>query len=179
MHANDRTAERDHVVAAAVQRAASLLDRGAPLREVLAQLTGAVETLSNGTTVASILALDREGLLRNGASPSLPADYLDQIDRLRPDPAVGTCAAAAATGLIVLTPDFHADEKWRELRHLPLAIGFRGAWSMPLKDEGGRVVGTFGTYFRESRRPTGQEVEDVAALAPVAARAISRHTQRV
>lgn len=174
MHAN-ADPDRQEVIAAARARAESMLARGAALREVLAQLTGAVETLSSGRTIASILLLDREGLLRNGASPSLPADYLDKIDRLKPDPAVGTCAAAAATGQIVLTPDLGADEKWSELRHLPMAIGFRAAWSMPLRTDSGRVVGTFGTYFRERREPTGQELADVAALAPVAARAIAAH----
>ena len=174
MHAN---ASRHDVIEAARARAEGLLANGAALREVLAQLTAAIETLSNGSTIASILLLDREGLLRNGASPSLPADYLDKIDRLKPDPVVGTCAAAAATGQIVITPDFQADEKWTELRHLPMAIGFRGAWSMPLTTEAGRVVGTFGTYFREKRKPTEQELADVAALAPIAARAIVARTR--
>ena len=178
MHANAAADKRHQVIETARERAESLLSRGAALREVLAQLTSAIETLSSGKTTASILTLDREGLLRNGASPNLPADYLDKIDRLKPDPAVGTCAAAAATGQIVLTPDFQADEKWSELRHLPLSIGFRGAWSMPLTSEAGDVVGTFGTYFRESREPTPQELADVAALAPVAARAIVARTVR-
>lgn len=172
MH-TDAVPRRKDVVESARSRAEALFARGAALREVLAQLTSAIETLSSGHTVASILLLDREGLLRNGASPSLPADYLDKIDRLRPDPSIGTCAAAAATGQIIITPDFQADEKWSELRHLPLAIGFRGAWSMPLKTESGRVVGTFGTYFRERRKPTDQELADVAVLAPIAARAIA------
>jgi GAF domain-containing protein len=164
---------RDAHIANARSRAEGLLAQGAPLRDVLAALTSAVETLARGSAIASILVLDREGLLRNGCSPNLPADYLDQIERLRPDPSVGTCAAAAATGEIVITPDFQADEKWAELRHLPMAIGFRGAWSMPLKSVSGRVLGTFGTYFRENRTPTGQEIAEVAALAPVAARAIA------
>ena len=78
----------------------------------------------------------------------------DAIDRLRPNAQLGTCAAAAATGEIVLTPDFCADSKWAELRHLPLALGFVGAWSHPIKASDGRVLGTFGTYFRERREPT-------------------------
>ena len=161
------------VIAGAIRRAEALLGNGAPLRQVLAPLTSAVETLSEGQTVASILVVDAEGLLRNGCSPNLPADYLDKIDRLKPDPHVGTCAAAAATGQIVLTPDFEADEKWTELRHLPMAIGFRSAWSFPLKSSTGQVVGTFGTYFRQRRSPTEQEIADVTALAPVAVRAIT------
>jgi GAF domain-containing protein len=163
--------QRAHVLAAA-RRAERLLQDGAPLREVLALLTSAVEALDPGRTVSSILVLDREGLLRNGASPNLPADYLDAIDRLKPDAGVGTCAAAAATGLVVDTPSFLDDQRWSELRHLPLALGFLGAWSMPIKNAEGRVLGTFGTYFREHRLATAGEREAVALLVEVAASAI-------
>lgn len=166
-------AEQQKVVQAASERALALLQEGAPLREVLAQLTTAVESLAQGAVVASILVLDRDGLLRNGASPNLPADYLDAIDRLKPNPQLGTCAAAAATGEVVVTPSFFEDQKWAELRHLPLALGFVGAWSFPIKTAAGTVLGTFGTYFREQRRPTAAEQEAVAQLACVAARAIA------
>ena len=164
--------EEQKLVGAVRTRALRLVDERAPLRDVLAQLTSAIETLARGRTVASILVLDRDGLLRNGASPNLPADYLDAIDRLKPDANLGTCAAAAATGEIVETPSFYEDAKWAELRHLPLALGFVGAWSLPIKSSEGRVLGTFGTYFREARLPTPGEREAVALLGAVAAAAI-------
>lgn len=156
----------------ALTRGQELLADGAPMRAVLSHLTATVEGLSPGCT-ASILVLDREGLLRNGASPNLPADYLDAIDRLRPDPKLGTCAAAAATGEIVITPDFQHDARWAELRHLPMALGYLSAWSMPIKGSDGRVLGTFGTYFRERREPTAAERATVAQLVPLAVAAIS------
>ena len=84
---------------------------------------------------------------------------------------MGTCAAAAATGQPVVTPSFLSDTKWAELRHLPLALGFVGAWSQPIISEG-RVLGTFGTYFRDEREPTQEERRTVELLASVAARAI-------
>ncbi|MEJ5992670.1 GAF domain-containing protein [Ramlibacter sp. PS3R-8] len=155
-----------------LRRAWQMVDARQPLRLVLAQLTSIAESLSPDS-VCSILVLDSEGLLRNGASPNLPADYLDAIDRLKPDPLVGTCAAAAATGEIVVTPDFRADTRWAELRHLPLALGYHSAWSQPIKSADGRVLGTFGTYFRSRREPTPQERETVALLARVAANALT------
>ena len=153
-----------------------MLVEDAPLRDMLAALATTAEALSGSTTVVSILVLDGEGLLRNGASPNLPADYLDQIDRLKPDANLGTCAAAAATGEVVETPSFFADQRWAELRHLPLSLGFLGAWSMPIKAMNGRVLGTFGTYFREHRGPTSTERETVSALAALAAQAIEQRT---
>jgi GAF domain-containing protein len=146
-----------------------MLASQAPVGQMLAHLAAAAETLAGDGSAASILVLDQAGLLRNGASPNLPSDYLQAIDRLKPDPAVGTCAAAAATGLVVITPDFCADDKWAELRHLPMALGFRGAWSMPIKSPLGQVLGTFGTYYRDNRSPTPREREGVERLASTAA----------
>ena len=151
------------------KRALAMVREGASRREILTRLAAAAEMVSGPGSAASILVLDKEGLLRNGASPNLPADYLDAIDRLKPDVNLGTCSAAAASGEVVITPDFHADKKWAELRHLPLALGFVGAWSQPIKSAEGRVLGTFGTYYRERREPTRQEREAVEVLASAAA----------
>jgi GAF domain-containing protein len=165
-------AERRAVLQAAQDKALQMTEQAAPLRDILSHLTSTAEALGPGRTVCSILLLDRDGLLRNGASPNLPADYLDAIDRLKPDPNLGTCAAAAATGEIVLTPNFYDDKRWAELRHWPLVLGFFGGWSHPIKTPEGRVLGTFGTYFREHRLPSADERESVALLAAVAARAL-------
>ena len=156
-------------VGLAAEQVRRMLRSGATQREMLTRLATAGEVLGGPGAVVSILVLDQDGLLRDGASPNLPADYLDAIDRLKPDPRVGTCAAAAATGCPVFTPDFLADEKWAELRHLPNALGFVGAWSMPIKSAAGKVLGTFGTYFRQARLPTDQERKGVEALAAAAA----------
>ena len=151
----------------ACTRARAMAAQAMPLHQALTCLVAADEELSGET--ASILVLDRDGLLRNGASPNLPRDYLDAIDRLKPAPDLGTCAAAAATGEIVLTPDFESDGKWAELKHLPLSIGYRGAWSMPIKDSRGRVLGTFGTYYPDRRSPDAREMRAVARLVALAA----------
>jgi GAF domain-containing protein len=140
--------------------------------EILCYLTKAAENACGNDAVSSILLLDELGLLRNGASPRLPVDYLTAIDGLAPDPNVGTCAAAAATGSVVVTEDFYEDNKWAELRHLPLALGFKGAWSMPIKNEKGEVLGTFGTYYCEKCIPNQVEIEGVEMLAKAAALAV-------
>lgn len=169
---------QDHdAVQRAYDRAVRMIDEGTPLRDILAHLASSAELASGPGVVASILILDDDGLLRNGASPNLPADYLDAIDRLKPDPNLGTCAAAAATGKVVITRDFCDDDKWAELRHLPMALGFAGAWSLPIMSPRGVVLGTFGCYFRETREPTKAEFEAVRILAGAASLAIA--TRRV
>ena len=165
----DALAPSGDAVGQAIEHAGRMLKGGATRCEVLNRLARAGEDVAGPGAVASILVLDQDGLLRNGASPNLPVDYLDAIDRLKPDARVGTCAAAAATGSVVITTDFHADDKWAELRHLPLALGFMGAWSMPIKSPDGTVLGTFGTYYRARRSPTAEEREGVERLAAAAA----------
>ena len=85
----------------AAERVRRLLQAGAPRGEILTVLVAAAESLAGPGAVSSILVLGEDGLLRNGASPNLPADYLDAIDRLKPDARVGTCASAAATGSVM------------------------------------------------------------------------------
>lgn len=159
----------------AQNRSLEMVVSGVPLNDVLKYLTGVVEEQSEGQAVASVLLLDDEGALRNGASPSLPDHYIEAIDGLRPDPNVGTCSAAAALRSVVITPDIAADPKWQTLKDLPLGLGLKAAWSVPILARDGRVLGTFGTYFRERRPPQKLERQAVEILARTAALAIERN----
>jgi hypothetical protein len=160
------------IAQSAHDRALLMMAQGSSRLDILTLLATAGERASGPGSVTSILVVDEDGLLRNGASPNLPSDYLDAIDRIKPHPDLGTCASAAATGEITITTDFKSDKKWSELRHLPMTLGFVGAWSMPVKGADGRVLGTFGTYFREQREPTDAEREAVRILACAAARVL-------
>jgi len=179
-NSQDETTQSIHARATqAAEQARQMLEKGAAGDEILTMLVKAAEDVGGpGTAVCSILVLDKDGLLRNAASPNLPADYLAAIDRLKPNPKVGTCSAAAATGSVVVTCDFQADDKWAELRHLPMALGFTGAWSMPIKAADGTVLGTLGTYFRERRSPTAEEISGVGMLAAAAGTILSRQNKR-
>jgi GAF domain-containing protein len=149
-----------------------MIESGTDRKEILTFLATSAQSASGPDTVASILLIDDSGLLRNGASPLLPPDYLKAIDGIKPDENLGTCASAAATGKPVFTPSFYADNKWAELRHLPTALGFIGAWSMPIK-QGETVIGTFGTYFRKYRQPSTREIKGVELLASAVAKAVT------
>ena len=180
VEARDYATESMSVLAAhaAAEEAREMLHAGVTGDEILTMLVNAAEDVAGGSAVCSILVLDKEGLLRNAASPNLPADYIAAIDRLKPNPGVGTCSAAAATGSVVVTRDFQADDKWAELRHLPMSLGFNGAWSMPIKTADGTVLGTLGTYFRERRSPTPEELKSVAVLAAAAGLVLAGQNKR-
>ena len=154
-------------------QAIEMLGNHVPQHKILVHLVNAAEAVAGHDSVVSILLLDDKGLLRNGCSPRLPYDYLTAIDGLEPNANVGTCAVAAATGSPVMTLDFQADNKWAELRHLPMALGFVGAWSMPIKNAEGKVLGTFGTYYRYQHSPSAEEIEAVKTLANTTAKVLT------
>jgi PAS domain S-box-containing protein len=159
----------------AQRKSLEMLAAGKPLGEILTFLTGIVEEQSGNQSVAAILLLDEEGRLRIGAGASLPDDYNQAIDGLAARADLGTCSSAAVTRQVVITPDIENDPKWACIKHLPLGLGLKAAWSRPIFARDGRVLGTFGTYFRECRRPTERECQVVEILSHTAALAIERH----
>lgn len=159
-------------------RALESLAFGAPLADVLRDLVGATEALNADTAIAAILILDDDGRLWTGAAPGLPDDYNAAIDGLVAEVELGTCSHAAVTGEIVITPDIDACPRWAPLKALPLGLGLVAAWSQPIVARDGRVLGTFGTYFRDRREPTALERQLVATLAHTAAIAIEQDRAR-
>jgi PAS domain S-box-containing protein len=164
--------KRAQMLIEAQKESLEMLIKGAPIYDVLTYLTQIVEQQSGGRAVASILLLDEGGRLHNGASPGLSEHYLSVIEGIKANENVGTCSSAAASGKIVVTPDIAADAKWGGLAHFVLEQGFKAAWTMPIIARDKRVLGTFGTYFRERREPTAIERQVVEILGRTAALAI-------
>ena len=165
---------RSEGLLAAQNRALEVVAGPAPLAEALEALSRIVEEQADHQAVAAILLLGEDGCLRTGAAPSLPAEYCAAIDGIEAAAGVGTCCDAAARNDVVCTPDIASASSWNGLSHLPLGLGLRSAWSMPIRASDGRVLGTFGTYFRECREPTGWERQVVEGLCRAAALAIER-----
>ncbi len=160
-------------VLAGQARALQQLVSGAELPAVFSALIEALEANVGDAAIGSILLVSTDGRrLRHGAAPSLPESYNRAVDGIEIHPDVGTCAAAAARNEVVISTDLASDPAWAAFKHLPLGLGLKSAWSMPIRGADGRVVGTFGTYFRECREPTSLERELVTVLAQTAALAI-------
>lgn len=162
-------------VVSAQNRALHSLLAGAPLAAVFAALIEAVESAISAGSIGAILVLDDDGKrLRHGAAPNLPPHFNEAIDGLPIGTEVGTCGAAAARNEVVTTTDIATEPGWAPFRDLPLGLGLQSAWSMPIRNAEGKVLGTFGTYFRERREPTPAEKELVRLLSTTAAIAIEQ-----
>lgn len=171
----DMTARRRAATLLSAQKKlVELVVAGTPLDEILRHLAGTVEIQADGGVASAIQVLDAEGKLGGGVSRSLSKQFLRAISGLPADPESLTCCAAAATGRIVVTPDFSKAAGWAPFRYLVEEAGFASGWSMPIRAGDGRVLGTFDTYFREKRAPAEEERELVAVLAQTASIAIER-----
>jgi len=144
----------------------------APLPEILNTLCISIEQQYSGL-LCSVLFLDADGrTLRNGAAPSLPADYAKAVDGAQIGPSAGSCGTAIYRRQPVIVSDIATDPLWAEIRHLALPYGLRACWSTPIPSRDGGVLGTFALYYREPRAPNADHLQLIAHSTRLAALAI-------
>ncbi|MGE0813783.1 MAG: PAS domain S-box protein [Vicinamibacterales bacterium] len=147
--------------------------RTSSLQDVLDSLMRGLEA-QIPEALCSVLLMDDEGRLRNGAAPSLPAEYSAAIDGVRPGPSVGSCGTAVHLNRQVIVEDIASDALWADYRDLALRHGLRACWSTPIRSDEGKVVGTFAVYYRDTRAPNHLERELLDRAESVVAIAIMR-----
>jgi formate hydrogenlyase transcriptional activator len=173
LQSGSRTLSREAVLDALKMM---LLD--APLNEVLRSLALLIEAQSEGM-LCSIFLLEQDGLhLRYGAAPSLPLSYREATDGIVIGPDSGSCGTAAFLREAVFAVDILSDPRWVKFRESAVRAGLRAAWSSPILSHDGKVLGTFGMYYREARSPTPAEMQLIDDASRVAGIAIEReHSQ--
>jgi two-component system, cell cycle sensor histidine kinase and response regulator CckA len=156
------------------RRVLERIARSDDLGEVLADVTKLIEQQSDDL-LCSILLVDDDGLrVRNGASPSLPAEFVATLDGLAIGPTAGSCGAAAFLGQRVIVEDIATHPNWTPYRHLATPFGLRACWSSPIVSPTGEVLGTFAIYYRDARGPSEREVAWVDEATHLASVAIMR-----
>src|SRR5277367_3200989 len=143
----------------AVLDALKMILLGAPLNEVLTTITRLIEAHSTGM-LCSIFLLDEDSLhLRYGVAASLPEAYRAATDGLCIGPNVGSCGTAAYLRQPVFVSDIASDPRWANFKSIALQSGMRAAWSSPIMSHDGKVLGTFGMYYREVLQPVPREID--------------------
>ena len=140
----------------------------------LTDLVRATDARGNGSLAASILLL-QNGRLYHEASSGLPAAYCEAIEGLKVGPKTTSCGTAAFCGHPIYVPDISEDALWApwpDIAGMAIDAGFHACWSVPIKDAGRNVLGTFAIYHREPRGPTAAERRLLADAAHAAAAAL-------
>jgi len=147
--------------------------------QVLQLIVEAAAQSLGGLTHSSILLLGSDQrTLRHAASVGLPPEYTAAIDGIPSGPTVGACGAAVWKRKTIITEDLLTDPNWELYRDLARPYGLRAVWSVPLKAEGGQVLGTFAAYQMEPGRPTTQQLEMLELFAHLAAVAVAHAVTR-
>src|SRR5271156_2746435 len=158
----------------AVLDALKMILTDAPLNEVLASGTRLIEAHSDGM-LCSVFLVEKDGLhLRYAAAPNLPESYRIATDGATIGPCSGPCSMAVYGRQAVFVADFLSDPQWAAFRDKPVSAGLLAGWSSPIMSHDGKVMGTFGMYFREVRHPKPSEIRLIDDASRVAGIAIER-----
>src|SRR6266516_3397183 len=94
-----------------------MIATGVPLKQILNALCLFIEEQRSGT-LASVLLLNPDGVhLDCVAGPSLPQEWMQQMEALPIGPCAGSCGTAAYRGSQVIVSDIATDALWNVPRH--------------------------------------------------------------
>lgn len=172
--------KHDQALHSAQRRVLELLIAGTPLSEVLAVLTQEVEAQLHNS-IASIFQFEpANNRLGSVVAPSLPSSYREAIcDGIPIGIGMGSCGTAAYKREPVIAPDIAQDSHWISHRDFALSHGLRACLSMPILARDGRLLGTFGVFFRTPRTPNPQEWKWIELATPLAGIAIERQQAEI
>ena len=147
---------------------------GAPLNDILRSVALLIEAQTEGA-VCSIFLLDEDGQhLRYAAAPKMPDEYRVATDGVSIGPHVGSCGAAAYLRQPVFVSDVLSHPHFANFKDLILRTGMRASWSSPIMSHDGRVLGTFGMFYREVREPGPAEIQLIDYASRIAGIAIEQ-----
>ncbi|MEO7066711.1 MAG: EAL domain-containing protein [Rhodanobacter sp.] len=150
---------------------------GTELPLILGALVDAIESQSPGM-LGSVLLLDDDGVrMRYGASPSLPAEFIAAVDGQPIGSQAGSCGTAMFRREAVYVEDLRNDPLWDAYRAMAMRLGLVAAWSQPIMERCGRVLGTFAMYYRHPALPGPAHLQLMESAVRLASIAISRHQQ--
>jgi formate hydrogenlyase transcriptional activator len=171
---NQASAIPSPLSAEAVLDALKMILVGRSLTEVLTSIATLIEAHSDGM-LCSIFLVEEDGLhMRYAAAPNLPESYRNATDGATIGLHGGPCSVAVYRRQPVFVADFQSDPDWAHFRDKPLSGGLAASWSSPIISHDGKVLGTFGMYFREVRTPSTNEIQLIENSSRIAGIAIER-----
>src|SRR5436309_5758572 len=168
--------KQSEALLAGEKRLLEMIATGVALKEILNALCLIIEEQRTGT-LASVLLLNPDGVhLTSIAGPSLPKEWLQQMENLPIGPCAGSCGTAAYRGSPVIVSDIATDPLWDVPEHRTSALkhGLRASWSNPVLSSAGKVLGTFCMYYRKTRSPNPQDLELIELATHLVRIAIER-----
>ena len=152
------------------------IHQGVELSDVLNSLASQAEMLHPGM-LCSILLFDAvANRLHHVAAPSLPSQFIREIDGMLANEEASSSGYAASSGKRVIVENMHRSPEcsMAYCRHA-VAAGFQSCWSQPIKGREKRVLGVFAIYQRAPARPGDEDIRLLENCANLAALVIEHY----
>ncbi len=146
------------------------------LSEVLNSLASQAELLSPGMLCSILLFEMASKRLHHVAAPSLPGQFVRNLDRMLANDEKCSSAQAAASGRRVIIENLQTgDECSAAYCRQAASAGFQSCWVQPIKGHEKRILGVFAIYQRVPARPGDEDIQLLENCANLAALVIDHY----
>lgn len=129
-------------------------------------------------SVASVMLQDQStGLLSVLCAPSVPQQGVDALKDLRPGAEGGSCGNAVFRNEPVYVTDTFTDSRWNDLREIAYDFNLCSCWSMPIRNEVGKPIGSFALSSFEHRAPSAFHKRLLDVSASIVNIVLAKYTQ--
>ena len=106
-------------------------------------------------SVASIMMLDNHtGLMSVLSAPSVPQVGHDALQNLRPGVHGGSCGNAVFHNEAQFVSNTFEDSRWNDIRDIARNFNLCSCWSMPIRNDENKAIGSFALSSFEHRSPS-------------------------
>ncbi len=166
--------KRSEALLAGEKQLLEMVAGGHSMSEILEAICRLVESTAGGCYCSVLLADPSGTRVEHGAAPSFPASFINSIIGRPLKIDEGPCGLAVRLNEQVIVADLTTETRWPDLRRLILAHGLRSCWSTPISSAAGKILGTFGVYYREPKTPTSLHQSLLEQFKHIARIAIER-----
>ncbi|MBK8395654.1 MAG: GAF domain-containing protein [Leptospiraceae bacterium] len=144
------------------------------LKTILTEIIQNIESI-HPEMRASIILLTPSGKLETGAAPSLPDFFNFAVNELYAGIGIGSCGSAAAIGELVIVDNIETHPYWQNYLDIAKKANLKACWSMPFKNDSGKVLGTFAAYYYHPRIPSEFEIKLIKEFSQIAGIAVQNN----
>ena len=135
------------------QEVLSLTALEAKTQDILNRICKMLESLLPNAVASLMIKNPEDGRIYVKAAPTVPQAGWDVLDGIEPGPHSGSCGNAIHHGKPQFISNTFTDERGTEFLQTAKAFNLCSCWSMPVKDEESKTIGSIALSSFEHRSP--------------------------
>lgn len=148
-------------------------------QEILNRLCKMAEALLPNAVASFMLKDPDTGLMYVQAAPTVPQAGWDALNGIKPGAHSGSCGNAIFNGEAQYIVNTFTDERGTEFLETAKAFNLCSCWSMPVKNESGKSIGSFALSSFEHRSPAPFHKKLLETASSIVTIVLKNETNRV